>query len=157
VIDAASQINRGLLALVNALLLQAKAKLGVPMAGMTHTQHAQPILLSHFCLAHAERLGAMSRACKLRQTAPMRALWVLARWPEILSLSIERRSPAIWAFPESPATASMPLATGISRSTIFRADGIATHLRGSRGFLCCLLRRNFPTSFFPTNIPPAAA
>ena len=34
--------------------LQAKAKLGVPMAGMTHMQHAQPILLSHFLLAHAE-------------------------------------------------------------------------------------------------------
>jgi argininosuccinate lyase len=43
-----------LLALINALLLQAKAKLGVPMAGMTHMQHAQPILLSHFLMAHAQ-------------------------------------------------------------------------------------------------------
>jgi argininosuccinate lyase len=56
VIDAAVQIKTGLLALLNALLLQAKAKLGVPMAGMTHMQHAQPILLSHFLLAHAEAL-----------------------------------------------------------------------------------------------------
>src|SRR5712672_3187364 len=54
VIDAASETKRGLLALANALLCQAKAKLGVPMAGMTHMQHAQPILLSHFLLAHAE-------------------------------------------------------------------------------------------------------
>jgi len=54
VIDATRQIKTGLLALLNALLLQAKAKLGVPMAGMTHMQHAQPILLSHFLLAHAE-------------------------------------------------------------------------------------------------------
>jgi argininosuccinate lyase len=54
VIDAAAQTQRGLLALINALLAQAKAKLGVPMAGMTHMQHAQPILLSHFLLAHAE-------------------------------------------------------------------------------------------------------
>ncbi|HLK06032.1 MAG TPA: argininosuccinate lyase [Candidatus Acidoferrum sp.] len=54
VIDAAAQLKRGLLALINALLSQAKAKLGVPMAGMTHMQHAQPILLSHFLLAHAE-------------------------------------------------------------------------------------------------------
>ncbi len=54
VIDAASQLKRGLLALCDALLAQAKAKLGVPMAGMTHMQHAQPILLSHFLLAHAE-------------------------------------------------------------------------------------------------------
>ena len=54
VIDAAAQIKRSLLALINALLMQAKAKLGVAMAGMTHMQHAQPILLSHFMMAHAE-------------------------------------------------------------------------------------------------------
>src|SRR5207302_258211 len=54
VIEAAAQLKRGLLALINALLMQAKAKLGVPMAGMTHMQHAQPILLSHFLMAHAE-------------------------------------------------------------------------------------------------------
>src|SRR3977135_151581 len=45
VIGAASELKGGLLALVKALLLEAKAKLGVPMAGMTHMQHAQPILL----------------------------------------------------------------------------------------------------------------
>ena len=54
VIDAAAEIKHGLLTLINALLAQAKAKLGVPMAGMTHMQHAQPILLSHFLLANAE-------------------------------------------------------------------------------------------------------
>jgi argininosuccinate lyase len=54
VIDAAAEVKRGVLALCKALLTQAKAKLGVPMAGMTHMQHAQPILLSHFLLAHAE-------------------------------------------------------------------------------------------------------
>ena len=54
VMDAASQVQRGLEALLNSFLLQAKANLGVPMAGMTHMQHAQPILLSHFLLAHAE-------------------------------------------------------------------------------------------------------
>jgi argininosuccinate lyase len=54
VIDAASHVKRGLLDLCDALLAQAKTKLGVPMAGMTHMQHAQPVLLSHFLLAHAE-------------------------------------------------------------------------------------------------------
>src|SRR5579863_2006014 len=54
VIDAAAEIHRGLSALLNTLLMQAKAKLGLPMAGMTHMQHAQPILLAHFFLAHAE-------------------------------------------------------------------------------------------------------
>jgi len=56
VVDAASEIQRGLEALLNAFVLQAKANLTVPMAGMTHMQHAQPILLSHFLLAHAEAL-----------------------------------------------------------------------------------------------------
>ena len=54
VIDAAAEIQRQLDELLNALLTQAKEHLSVPMAGMTHMQHAQPILLSHFLLAHAE-------------------------------------------------------------------------------------------------------
>lgn len=40
--------------LIPTLQQKAAEKLGVPMAGMTHMQHAQPILLSHFLLAHAE-------------------------------------------------------------------------------------------------------
>jgi argininosuccinate lyase len=54
VIDAAAEVQRSLEALLNAFLLQSRANLSVPMAGMTHMQHAQPILLSHFLLAHAE-------------------------------------------------------------------------------------------------------
>ena len=54
VIDAATEVRRSLEALLNTFLMQAKANLRVPMAGMTHMQHAQPILLSHFLLAHAE-------------------------------------------------------------------------------------------------------
>ncbi len=54
VIDAAAETQRGLSVLLNTLLGQARAIIGVPMAGMTHMQHAQPILLSHFLLAHAE-------------------------------------------------------------------------------------------------------
>src|SRR3981189_3328963 len=53
-IDRAAEVQRSLEALLNAFLVQAKAKPSVPMAGMTHMQHAQPILLSHFLLAHAE-------------------------------------------------------------------------------------------------------
>jgi argininosuccinate lyase len=54
VLDAAAEVRRALLALLNGFLLQAIANLRVPMAGMTHMQHAQPILLSHFLMAHAE-------------------------------------------------------------------------------------------------------
>jgi argininosuccinate lyase len=54
VVDAAAQTQHALEALLNAFLVQAKANRNLPMAGMTHMQHAQPILLSHFLLAHAE-------------------------------------------------------------------------------------------------------
>ena len=54
VMDSVLEIKRGLYALLSALLEQAKGNIGAPMAGMTHLQHAQPILLSHFLLAHAE-------------------------------------------------------------------------------------------------------
>jgi argininosuccinate lyase len=54
--DAVTQTQRAVAATVQALLAQAKTHFGVPMAGMTHMQHAQPILLSHFLLAQAESL-----------------------------------------------------------------------------------------------------
>lgn len=54
VIDAARELRHSLQTLMRAFLEQAKSNLKVPMAGMTHMQHAQPILLSHFLLAHAE-------------------------------------------------------------------------------------------------------
>jgi argininosuccinate lyase len=75
VIDAASEVQRGLEALLNAFLLQAKANLSVPMAGMTHMQHAQPILLSHFLLAHAEAFSRdmtrLQRAAESADACPM--------------------------------------------------------------------------------------
>ncbi|MBV8282113.1 MAG: argininosuccinate lyase, partial [Candidatus Eremiobacteraeota bacterium] len=66
VIDAAAGIRTALVALLNAFLLQAKANLKTPMAGMTHMQHAQPILLSHFLMAHAE---AFSRDLRRLESA----------------------------------------------------------------------------------------
>ncbi len=52
--EASAEIQEAISALVGALLAQARNNLHLPMAGMTHMQHAQPILLSHFLLAHAE-------------------------------------------------------------------------------------------------------
>ncbi len=54
--DAAAETERCATALIESLAAQAEKHLGVPMAGMTHLQRAQPILLSHFLLAHAEAL-----------------------------------------------------------------------------------------------------
>src|SRR6202521_4734356 len=52
--EAAAQTGARVRALIRAFLVQAKTNLQVPMAGMSHMQRAQPILLSHFLLAHAE-------------------------------------------------------------------------------------------------------
>ncbi|MFZ0416441.1 MAG: argininosuccinate lyase [Candidatus Acidiferrales bacterium] len=52
--SAAEEMRGAVAALIGAFLAQAEANLGVPMPGMTHMQLAQPILLSHFLLAHAE-------------------------------------------------------------------------------------------------------
>ncbi|WP_146363192.1 argininosuccinate lyase [Arthrobacter yangruifuii] len=51
--DHARIISAGVLSVVDALVGQAQAHLGVAMPGRTHLQHAQPILLSHHLLAHA--------------------------------------------------------------------------------------------------------
>jgi len=75
VIDAVVATRKALLALINGFLLQAKANLKIPMAGMTHMQHAQPILLSHFLMAHAEAfsrdLGRLQNAAAGADACPM--------------------------------------------------------------------------------------
>src|SRR5947199_1349934 len=75
VMDAVSSMQYLLGGLLRALLLQAKTNLGVPMAGMTHMQHAQPILLSHFLLAHAEAfirdIARLERAALSADACPM--------------------------------------------------------------------------------------
>jgi argininosuccinate lyase len=52
--DAAAGVRGQVVRLVAALADQAEHHFGLPMAGMTHLQHAQPILFSHFLLAHVE-------------------------------------------------------------------------------------------------------
>ena len=54
VIDASHEIRVALASVMHMLSIQAETNLDVPMAGMTHMQHAQPIILSHFLLAHVE-------------------------------------------------------------------------------------------------------
>src|SRR3984893_3703181 len=70
VIDAAASLQHQLAEFLAAILEQAKTNFGTPLAGMTHLQHAQPILLSHFLLAHAE---AFSRDLTRLQSAAISA------------------------------------------------------------------------------------
>jgi argininosuccinate lyase len=48
------QMRSAIAVLVRTFAAQAQANLGIPMAGTTHMQHAQPLLLSHWLLAHGE-------------------------------------------------------------------------------------------------------
>lgn len=52
-LDASRAIESQLVAYIGTLCTQAENHLGVAMAGRTHFQHAQPVLLSHHLLAHA--------------------------------------------------------------------------------------------------------
>ncbi len=75
VMDAAARVQSSIVELMSAFLEQAKANLDVPMAGMTHMQHAQPILLSHFLLAHAEAfsrdVARLQHAAESADACPM--------------------------------------------------------------------------------------
>jgi argininosuccinate lyase len=52
--EAVREIRGGIGSLVRAVAVHAKSNLGIPMPGTTHMQHAQPLLLSHWLLAHGE-------------------------------------------------------------------------------------------------------
>jgi argininosuccinate lyase len=70
--DAALEIHQAIAGLARATAGQAEKNMCVPMPGTTHMQHAQPLLLSHWLLAHgeafvrdAERLKAASARADL--------------------------------------------------------------------------------------------
>jgi argininosuccinate lyase len=70
--DAADVVRGAVAVLIASLANRAEQHIGVPMPGMTHLQHAQPVLFSHFLLAHiegffrdGERLAAARHAADL--------------------------------------------------------------------------------------------
>ncbi|MBV8513812.1 MAG: argininosuccinate lyase [Acidobacteria bacterium] len=75
VMDAAASLQRQITEFLAVILEQAKSNFGLPMAGMTHMQHAQPILLSHFLLAHAEAFSRdvtrLQHAARSADACPM--------------------------------------------------------------------------------------
>ena len=115
--------------LIPTLLDKSRDNIGIPMAGMTHMQHAQPILLSHFLLAHAEAFyrditrlqGAMASA----DACPMGS-GALAG----CSFSIDRRAIAA-ELGFSKITANSLDAVSdrdFALDFLFGLSGIATHL-----------------------------
>ena len=75
VMEASRMMRRAVAELATALVDQAERHLGVPMPGNTHLQHAQPILFSHFLLAHVEallcHLDRLSAASASADACPM--------------------------------------------------------------------------------------
>jgi argininosuccinate lyase len=73
--DAARQTGGAVAVLVQSLHRQAEHVFGLPMAGQTHLQPAQPILVSHFLLAHAEAflrdLVRLRQACDAADACPL--------------------------------------------------------------------------------------
>jgi argininosuccinate lyase len=127
--DSVMQNRKALFALLNSLLFQAKANLGVPMAGMTHMQHAQPILLSHFLLAHAEAfsrdVARLQHAAEGADACPMGSGALAGN-----SFGIDRGAIAdLLSF--SRITANSLDAVGdrdFALDYLFALSGIATHL-----------------------------
>lgn len=69
-IEQSRAIESELRGYVSALVKQAHENLGVPMAGRTHFQHAQPVLLSHHLLAHAwPQIRNIERLAQWRERA----------------------------------------------------------------------------------------
>src|SRR5579864_7693956 len=52
--DAVRELRAALGSFTRAIVEQTRKNLGIPMPGTTHMQHAQPLLLSHWLLAHGE-------------------------------------------------------------------------------------------------------
>lgn len=73
--DSARETRRALGSLARAFAAQAKANLGIPMPGTTHMQHAQPLLLSHWLLAHGEAFlrdaDRISKASERADSCPL--------------------------------------------------------------------------------------
>ena len=68
--DSSRAMAYCIVGLAKALADLAERMMGVPMPGMTHLQHAQPLLLSHFLLAHAEAfLRDLERLANARHAA----------------------------------------------------------------------------------------
>jgi argininosuccinate lyase len=98
--SAVRDIRAALALLLGSIAAQAERNLGIPMPGTTHMQHAQPLLLSHWLLAHgeafhrdAERLAHASAAadvCPLGSGALAGCAFPLDRKALALDLGFSR-------------------------------------------------------------------
>ena len=128
------------------------------MAGMTHMQHAQPILLSHFLMAHARSLFPRSVA---RANAAVSA----GRLPHGLGRSagcafaIDRNALARELGFSRITANSLDAASDrdFALDYLFALAGIATHLSRLAEDFVLFASQEFSYAILPDDIPPAAA
>src|SRR5579859_537371 len=131
VIHAASEMTVAIRAVLGMLCLQAGVAVdeNVPMAGMTHMQHAQPILLAHFFMAHAEAFLRDARKLRLAaegaNVCPMGSGALAGN-----SLGIDRRAVAAeLGFTRISANSLDAVSDrDFALDYLFALAGIATHL-----------------------------
>jgi argininosuccinate lyase len=150
VIEACAEIRSSLIALVRAFLTQAKAHLQVPMAGMTHMQHAQPILLSHFLMAHAqaftrdlarvESASACADACPMGSGALAGCAFAIDRNALARDLGFSRITPN-----SLDAVSDRDFALDY----LFALSGIATHLSRVAEDLVLFASQEFSYAILP--------
>ena len=154
---AAADLSAAIVQLLQAFATQAEKNLGTPMAGNTHMQHAQPILLSHWLLAHGE---AFARDLERVQLAAARAD----------SCPLGSGALAGCAFPLDRA--ALAKALGFSRITansldavsdrdfaleyLFALSTLAMHLSRLAEDFVLWASPEFGYIDCPTNTPPAA-
>jgi argininosuccinate lyase len=129
VIDSAPEIEVALAALLDMLSIQAEINISVPMAGMTHMQHAQPILLSHFLLAHAE--GFLRDITRLRNAAESAASCPMGSGALAgCSFAIDRQAIALELGFNRITANSLDAVSDrdFALDYLFALSGIATHL-----------------------------
>ena len=103
--------------LEDALIGQAEQHLGTPVPGLTHLQHAQPVLLAHQLLAHVQAFArdAEDRLRDWDRRAAVSPLGQPRRWPGRRCRSTRRPSPPSWALTPPSTTPWTRSATGTSR------------------------------------------
>ena len=73
--ECARQVSQAVANLISSIATQSDMNFGVPMPGTTHMQHAQPLLLSHWLLAHAEAfwrdIGRLATAERSADSCPL--------------------------------------------------------------------------------------
>ncbi|HXM99109.1 MAG TPA: argininosuccinate lyase [Candidatus Dormibacteraeota bacterium] len=129
VMDGASEIEAALAALLHTLSISAEVNISVPMAGMTHMQHAQPILLSHFLLAYAE--GFLRDITRLRNAAESAAACPMGSGALAgCSFAIDRQAMALELGFNRITANSLDAVSDrdFALDYLFALTGIATHL-----------------------------